>query len=93
MRGLIAMNHDWDRNGARDGLTRVAARSRSAKAHLWNAWRLALLERRYDDAIGELEEAERLDPLDLQLKTLIGYVHRFHHDPTVRSRSSRRCWS
>ena len=78
MRGLIAMNHDWDRNGA-------ARRTRallggSAKAHLWNAWRLALLERRYDDAIGELEEAERLDPLDLQLKTLIGYVHRFHHD-------------
>ena len=80
MRGLIAMNHDWDRNGARDGLTRALQLGPgSAKAHLWNAWRLALLERRYDDAIGELEEAERLDPLDLQLKTLI-YVHRFHHD-------------
>ena len=81
MRGLIAMNHDWDRNGARDGLTRALQLGPgSAKAHLWNAWRLALLERRYDDALGELEEAERLDPLDLQLKTLIGYVHRFHHD-------------
>ena len=28
----------------------------------------------------ELEEAERLDPLDLQLKTQIGYVHYFRHD-------------
>ena len=81
MRGLIAMNHDWDRHGARDGLTRsLELGPGSAAAHLWNAWRLALLERRYDDALGELEEAERLDPLDLQLKTLIGYVHRFHHD-------------
>jgi serine/threonine-protein kinase len=81
VRGLIAMNHDWDRNGARDGLTRaLQLRPGSAAAHLWNAWRLALLERRYDEALGELEEAERLDPLDLQLKTLIGYVHHFHHD-------------
>jgi tetratricopeptide (TPR) repeat protein len=47
---------------------------------LWNAWRLALLERRHDQALVELEEAERLDPLDLQLKTQIGYVHFFHHD-------------
>ena len=81
VRGLIAMNHDWDRNAARDGLTRALQLGPgSAAAHLWNAWRLALLERRYDEALGELEEAERLDPLDLQLKTLIGYVHHFHHD-------------
>ncbi len=82
VRGLIAMNHEWDRDGARDGLTRALQLGPgSAAAHLWNAWRLALLERRYDEALGELEEAERLDPLDLQLKTLIGYVHHFHHDP------------
>src|SRR5207247_1192504 len=56
------------------------ARSRSAAGHLWNAWRLALLERRHDEALTELEEAERLDPLDLQVKTQIGYVHHFHHD-------------
>ena len=39
-----------------------------------------LLERQHDQALIELEEAERLDPLDLQVKTLIGYVHHFHHD-------------
>ena len=48
---------------------RPAARTSSAAAHLWNAWRLALLDRRHDQAIIELEEAERLDPLDLQVKT------------------------
>ncbi|MGH2811385.1 MAG: hypothetical protein ACRDI1_01560, partial [Actinomycetota bacterium] len=81
VRALIAMNHDWDRKGAEEGLTRALQLGPgSAAAHLWNAWRLALLERRHEDALIELEEAERLDPLDLQLKTQIGYVHYFHHD-------------
>jgi eukaryotic-like serine/threonine-protein kinase len=81
VRALIAMNHDWDPKGAEDALARALQLAPgSASAHLWNAWRLALLERRHDEALIELEEAERLDPLDLQLKTQIGYVHHFHHD-------------
>ena len=81
VRALIAMNHDWDRRGAEEGLTRALdLRPGSAAAHLWNAWRLVLLERQHDQALIELEEAERLDTLDLQVKTLIGYVHHFHHD-------------
>ena len=81
VRGLIAMNHDWDRKGAEEALTRaVQVGPGSPTAHLWNAWRLALLERRQEEALRELEEAERLDPLDLQLKTQIGYIHHFHHD-------------
>lgn len=81
VRALIAMNHDWDRHGAAEAITRALELGpSSASAHLRNAWRLALLERRHDQALGELEEAERLDPLDLQLKTLIGYVHHFRHD-------------
>jgi serine/threonine protein kinase/Tfp pilus assembly protein PilF len=78
---LIAMNHDWDRAGAQRALTRALELGPgSASTHLWNAWRLALLERQHRQALAELEEAERLDPLDLQAKTLIGYVHYFHHD-------------
>ena len=81
VRALIAMNHDWDRQGAEEALTRARQLAPgSAAVHLWNAWRLALLERRHDEALLELEEAERLNPLDLQVKTQIGYVHRFHHD-------------
>ena len=81
VRGLIAMNHDWDRRGAEGALTRALQLGPgSASAHLWNAWRLALLEKRHDLALIELEEAERLDPLDLQVKTQIGYVHHFRHD-------------
>ena len=81
VRGLIAMNHDWDRREAEHALTRALQLGPgSASAHLWNAWRLALLEQRHDLALIELEEAERLDPLDLQVKTQIGYVHHFRHD-------------
>jgi eukaryotic-like serine/threonine-protein kinase len=81
VRGLIAMNHDWDRKGAEAGLTRALELGPgSAAVHLWNAWRLALLERQHDQALVELQEAERLDPLYLQVKTQIGYVHYFHHD-------------
>ncbi len=81
VRALIAMNHEWDRRAAEQGLIHALQLAPgSAAAHLWNAWRLALLERRYDQAFKELEEAEQLDPLDLQLKTQIGYVHYFHHD-------------
>ena len=81
VRGLIAMNHDWDRRGAEQALTRALKLGPgSASAHLWNAWRFALLEKRHDLALIELEEAERLDPLDLQVKTQIGYVHHFRHD-------------
>jgi serine/threonine protein kinase/Tfp pilus assembly protein PilF len=81
IRGLIAMNHDWDRKGAEAAMTRALQLGPGAAAiHLWNAWRLALLERRHDEALVELHEAERLDPLDLQVKTLIGYVHYFRHD-------------
>jgi tetratricopeptide (TPR) repeat protein len=81
VRAAIAMNHDWDRRGAAEAIARALELGPgSAAAHLRNAWRLALFERQHDRALLELEEAERLDPLDFQLKTQIGYVHWFHRD-------------
>jgi tetratricopeptide (TPR) repeat protein len=47
---------------------------------VWNGWRLALLEGSYEAALAELQAAERLDPLDLKVKTQIGYVHYFLRD-------------
>jgi len=81
VRGMIAMNHDWDRRRAEEGLRRAIEHSPgSAEARLWNAWRLALLEAQYEEALVELGRAERLGPLDLQVKTQIGYVYYFLHD-------------
>ncbi len=81
VRALIAMNHDWDRSEAEASLTRALQLAPgSAAAHLWNAWRLRCSNASKTEALVELEEAERLSPLDLQVKTQIGYVHYFHHD-------------
>jgi serine/threonine-protein kinase len=79
--GQIAVSHDWDRVEAERSLLRALELAPgAAQAHFWNAWRLALLEARYDLALVELAEAERLDPLDLQVATQIGYVYLFRHD-------------
>jgi serine/threonine protein kinase/Tfp pilus assembly protein PilF len=81
VRAAIAMNHDWDRKATETASARaLALQPGSAAAHFSNAWRLILLERQFDRARVGLEEAERLDPLHLQLRTLIGYFHFFRHD-------------
>ena len=81
VRAAIAMNHDWDRRAAEGGLARALELGPgSAAAHFSDAWRLILLERQFDRARAGLDEAERLDPLHLQVRTLIGYFHYFRHD-------------
>ena len=78
---LIAMTHDWDRAAAERALLRAIDLSPgSADMRLWNGWRLALLEGNYAAALSELGVAEKLDPLDLKLKTQIAYIHYFVRD-------------
>ena len=81
VRAAIAMNHDWDRKAAETELARALELGPgSAAAHFSNAWRLILLEREFERARAGLDEAARLDPLHLQVRTLIGYFHFFRHD-------------
>ncbi len=78
---LIAMSHDWDRAAAERGFALALERNPgAADLRVWNGWRLALLEGRYEAALAELAIAEGLDPLDLKVKTQIGYVHYFLRD-------------
>jgi serine/threonine-protein kinase len=78
---LIAMSHDWDRGSAARGFARaLELNPGSADARVWNGWRLSLLEGSHEEALGELRIAERLDPLDLKIKTQIGYVYYFLRD-------------
>jgi serine/threonine-protein kinase len=78
---LIAMNHDWDRVAAEESFSKaIELNPGSADARVWNAWRLALLEGSYEASLAELLAAEALDPLDLKIKTQIGYVHYFLRD-------------
>jgi len=76
--GLIAMSHDWDRKAAEASFARgIELNPSSADARVWNAWRLSLLEGSYQEALAELRVAEDLDPLDLRIKTQVGYVYYF----------------
>ena len=76
--GLIAMSHDWDRKAAESSFARaIELNPSSADARVWNAWRLSLLEGAYQEALSELRVAEELDPLDLKIKTQVGYVYYF----------------
>jgi serine/threonine-protein kinase len=81
VQGLIAMSHDWDRKRAEESFARaIELNPSSADARLWNAWRLSLFEGTYEAALSELRVAEENDPLDLKIKTQIGYVHYFLRD-------------
>jgi serine/threonine-protein kinase len=78
VKGLIAMSHDWDRKAAEESFARaIELNPSSADTRVWNAWRLSLLEGSYQEALAELQVAEDLDPLDLKIKTQIGYVYYF----------------
>jgi serine/threonine-protein kinase len=78
VKGLIAMSHDWDRKGAESSFEKaIELNPSSADTRLWNAWRLSLLEGSYQEALAELRVAEELDPLDLKIKTQVGYVYYF----------------
>jgi serine/threonine-protein kinase len=75
------MSHDWDRKQAEASLSRaIELNPSSADARVWNAWRLSLLEGSHKRALPELRVAEELDPLDLKIKTQIGYVYYFLRD-------------
>jgi eukaryotic-like serine/threonine-protein kinase len=79
--GLIAMSHDWDRASVERAFTRaLELNPGSADLRVWNGWRLSLLEGSHEAALGELRTAETLDPLDLRIKTRIGYVYYFVRD-------------
>jgi tetratricopeptide (TPR) repeat protein len=79
--GLISMSHDWDRKAAESSFARaIDLNPSSADARVWNAWRLSLLEGSYQQALSELRLAEELDPLDLKIKTQVGYLYYFLRD-------------
>jgi serine/threonine protein kinase/tetratricopeptide (TPR) repeat protein len=78
---LIAMNHDWDRVTAERSFARaIELNPAYADARVWNGWRLSVLEGRHQEALAELRVAETLDPLDLKIKTQVGYVYYFLRD-------------
>ena len=72
--GLVKMLYDWDWPGAEAEFHRaLAIEAGYATAHHWHGMYL-VARGRFDEAIGELERAQRLEPLSLAINTDLGLV-------------------
>lgn len=73
--GLVHLLYDWRFGEAEAELQRaIALRPGYATAHHWFA-ELLMTQRRYPQALEELQRAEQIDPLSLIILTDIGRVH------------------
>jgi TolB-like protein/tRNA A-37 threonylcarbamoyl transferase component Bud32 len=70
--GIIAIFHDWDWTTAgREFGRALALDSTEADTHLFHAWYYVCLGR-FDDALGELHTAQRLDPVSAIINARVG---------------------
>lgn len=77
----VATFYEWDRHNAEKYFEKaLELNPNSVGAHLWKEMYLSVLERRYSEALVELEKAQELDPLNLLVKVRIGYVHYYLRD-------------
>lgn len=73
--GYVKLYFDWDWKGAEEELRRaVALASDRPNAHQWLSV-LLLAAGRADEALRELQTAQRLDPLSLAINTDLGFHH------------------
>ena len=67
--------YDWDPSGAEEEFRRaIALNAGYATAHQWLAYLLAS-QGRFDEAVVEIERAQKLDPLSVSIMTDIGDIH------------------
>jgi serine/threonine protein kinase/Tfp pilus assembly protein PilF len=71
---LVKENLDWDWEGAETEYQRAIELSPGyATAHHWYATLLLAL-RRFDESLVEIRQAQELDPLDLAINSVVGWV-------------------
>jgi len=72
--GLLAMNYDWDWQGAEREFKRAISLNRKySTAHHWYAIFLEL-QGRFDEALREIEQARQLDPLSGIINADVGQI-------------------
>jgi TolB-like protein/lipoprotein NlpI len=78
---LVATYHDWDCDAAEFHFRRAfESGPEYADTHLWYAWYLTCLQGKFDDALRELDCAERLDPLSMQIRHAKGITYYFRRE-------------
>ncbi len=70
---LAYMNWDW-KGSEREYRRALDLNPSYATAHYWYAWHLLQIEKRWDEAIKEIEEAEKLDPFSSIIATNAGRI-------------------
>ena len=79
--GMVAMCYDWDRRAAMKHLQKaVALNPNSAAAYQWMEMLWTYLEGDLDQAQAAIERAQELDPMNLLIKTRVGYIYIFRRD-------------
>ena len=83
--GLVRWVYDWDPSGAEKEFRRaIALNAGYATAHQWLAYLLAS-QGRFDEAVVEIERAQKLDPVSVSIMTDIGDIHLWagRHDQAI----------
>ncbi|MDH5384152.1 MAG: hypothetical protein OEY18_05540 [Candidatus Aminicenantes bacterium] len=79
--GLIATCYDWDRKAAKQNFHKaLELNPNSVRAHQWIELYLTFLEGEYYESIAHLERALELDPLNLFVKTRLGFMYYYLRD-------------
>jgi serine/threonine protein kinase/Tfp pilus assembly protein PilF len=79
--GLVAACYDWDRKAAKQNFHKaLELNPNSVSAHQWIEIYLTLLEGEYYESISHLERAQELDPLNLLVKTRLGFMYYYLRD-------------
>ena len=79
--GLVAACYDWDRQAANKHFKKALdLNPNSISAHLFIEIYLSLLEAKYKESIDHLERAQELDPLNLHVKSRLGFVYYYSRD-------------
>jgi tetratricopeptide (TPR) repeat protein len=79
--GVVATWYDWDKKAAKDYFRKaIQLNPNSVGAHLWIEPYLTFLEGKFEEAVAELERAHELDPLNLMIKTRLGFMYYYLRD-------------
>jgi len=79
--GIVATCYDWDRQTAKGYFEKaLELNPNSVSAHQWIEFYLSFLEGEYRQSLAHLERAQELDPLNLFVKTRLGYMDYYLRD-------------
>jgi len=79
--GLVALSYDWDREAAKKYFQKaIELNPNSLSAHQWIEFYWSYMEANFDESYVHLKKAQELDPLNLMIKTRLGFISLLRRD-------------